>query len=83
MRIRSNWTQHHFNRFDSSTRRFVPNAVRDFEYPLDNKDVSDGETTDSARRDELGSQIVSGVQQLASRLERNILDVTSCSEARG
>ena len=85
LRIRSNWTLHHFDRFDSSTRRFVPNALRNFEYPLDNdkEEVKEIESLDTARRNELGGLIVDGVQNFASRLKRKILDVTSCSESRG
>lgn len=83
VRIRSNWTPHQFDRFDSSTRMFISNAIKDFEYPFDNEDFSDSESPDTSRLNQLGEQIVSGVQQFASRLERRILDVTSCSESRG
>lgn len=83
IRIRSNWTPQKFDRFDSSKRCFVPNAVRSFEYPCDNDEWRESEAPDTPRRNELGTQIVNGVQQFASILERRILDVTSCSESRG
>jgi hemimethylated DNA binding protein len=85
LRIRSNWTPRYFDRFDSSLRRFVLNAVRNFEYPLDNNqgEVKENESLDTVRRNELGGVIVDGVQQFASRLKRKIFDVTSCSESRG
>lgn len=84
VRIRSNWIPHQFVRFDVQRRTFVPKDVKKFEFPLDCS--SDEECTDSAdslRRNELGSDIVRGVQELATKLERRILDVTSCSESRG
>ncbi len=85
LRIRSNWTPRYFDRFDSSLRRFVLNAVRNFEYPLDNNqgEVEENESLDIVRRNELGGVIVDGVQQFASRLKRKIFDVTFCSESRG
>ena len=83
--IRSNWIANSFNRFDSSTRCFVPNAVNSFQYPFDNEGLGKDEHFDdwAVRRNELGSQVVSGVQEFASKLERHILDESSCSESRG
>ena len=84
IRIRSSWTGAHFDRFDSSRRCFVPNKGRAFEYPLDNIDSSNtDESTKMQRKNEIGAQIVSGVQGFTSRLERSILDVTSSAESRG
>lgn len=86
VRIRSNWTQQKFDRFDSASRNFVPHHMIEFQYPLDSKDAQLTETEpspESVQRQELGGEIVSGVQEFASKLERRILDVTSCSEARG
>ena len=57
--------------------------MRSFEYPFDNDDLGEGDSRETPRRNELGGQIVSGVQQFASRLERLILDVTSSAESRG
>jgi heat shock protein HspQ len=86
VRIRSNWTQQKFDRFDFASRNFVPHPMIEFQYPLDSKEAQLTETEPSAesvQRQELGGEIVSGVQEFASKLERRILDVTSCSEARG
>jgi len=57
--------------------------MRAFEYPLDGEDLSESESPNTTRWNEIGDQIVKGVQGFASRLERRILDVSSCSEARG
>jgi hemimethylated DNA binding protein len=83
IRIRSSWIARHFDRFDSLRRCFVPNEGRAFQYPLDNPHYSDvEESTETQSRNEIGKQIVSGVQEFASRLERLIPDVTSSAESR-
>lgn len=84
IRIRSTWIERHFDRFDALRRCFVPNKGRAFEYPLDNLDYNDAdESAETQRRNEIGKQIVSGVQEFASRLERLISDVTSSADSRG
>ena len=80
IRIRNSLTEYYFDRFVASRRCFVPNEDRAFEYPLDNVDhCNTDESAETQRRNELGAQIVRGVQGFASRLERSILDVTSSS----
>jgi len=70
-RIRSNWIAKYFQRFDATSKCFVPNEARQFEHPLDvaHLEVDDMEHQVTATRNEIGASIVQAIQRLSSRLE--------------
>jgi hemimethylated DNA binding protein len=83
-RIRSNVVTEYFTRFDSETQTFTPNALLSHEYPMDSLDTKESNAPPKLSKEniQLCDDIVTGVQELASRLERIILDETSCPKER-
>lgn len=84
-RIRGYQVPRYFDRFDATSKCFVPNEARQYEYPLDEAHLktTDQEAAAAVERNEIGGSIVTGVQAFASRLGRRILDETSSAESRG
>lgn len=82
VRIRNKELSKYFVRFDAAALCFVPNQQLRFEFPADT--VIDKEISELSPEDaKIANDIVLGIQQLATRLERVILDETSCPDGRG
>lgn len=82
-RIRSRFVNDFFVRYDQTASCFVPNKSLAYEYPEDILESVPLQTTLSPEEIQLCHDVVMNVQELASRLERVILDETSCAKARG
>ncbi|GKY92318.1 hypothetical protein MPSEU_000202900 [Mayamaea pseudoterrestris] len=85
VRIRHDDVSDYFDRFDPSTQSFVPNRQLAYEYPADvafENDVSN-DLTENQNVAAVSRNIVDGIQEFATRLERFILDETSCPADRG
>jgi len=81
MRIRSGHIPEKFARFDPESKLFVPTELHTHQYPKDQpqaKVVGDLSTPVQ----ELCTDLVAGVQELASRMNRFVLDETSCPAER-
>uniref|UniRef100_A0A7S4MNA2 Hemimethylated DNA-binding domain-containing protein n=2 Tax=Odontella aurita TaxID=265563 RepID=A0A7S4MNA2_9STRA len=90
-RIRSNWTASRFHRFDADKGHFVPNDTLAYEYPLDGaehldhtlrENLSSTDTSTDIDIVNVSQSVIQGVKDFCARLERCILDVTSCPDAR-
>lgn len=82
IRIRSNTVDDYFTRFDAHSQSFVPNNLLAYEYPADRPDDASLSQSLPEETVQLCNTIVTGVQELAARLERCILDETSCATDR-
>jgi hemimethylated DNA binding protein len=84
-RIRGARVPHFFDRFDATSKCFVPNESQQYEYPLDDAhlETTEQEAVAAVVRAEVGDQMVVAIQSFARRLERRILDETSSAETRG
>lgn len=82
LRIRNPEILGHFDRFDSFSGTFVPTDVTAYKYPLD-FDASLTTPVMSQDVEQLCSSIIHGVQGLAEKLQRIILDESSCPKERG
>jgi len=89
-RIRNNWVQNKFERFDPVRNCFVPKKALAYEYPSDGEWNVGGSYTEMDGGNDATTPVVveyekmtTAVQTVASQLERCILNVTSCTEARG
>jgi len=95
VRVRSHWIENHFERFDASRNRFIPNDHLTFLYPDVYDATQDDNThnTTTAINEEIlkerqdvetqARQIFVGVVTFAEKLLRCILDETSCPTSRG
>lgn len=84
-RIRSHSVDQHFDRFDATSKSFVPNEARQYEYPLDESHLktTDKEEEAAKARNEIGGSIAQAIQNFAARLESRILDEMPNAESRG
>jgi hemimethylated DNA binding protein len=82
-RIHNAWIPQDFDRFDVTSKSFVPNPTLAYIYPNDRIDadfVAHNKRQD--RANELGRNFITSIQDFASRLERCVLDVTSSATSR-
>ena len=84
-RIRSRLVSKYFDRFNATSKSFVPNETLEYNYPVDKAylETSDNEQHATDMRNKLSDDITKAIQNIASRLERRVLDVTSSPESRG
>lgn len=84
-RIRSRLVSKYFDRFNATSKSFVPNEALEYTYPMDRAylDTSDKEQHATDERNKISDDITMAIQKIASRLERRVLDVTSSAESRG
>jgi hemimethylated DNA binding protein len=73
-RIRSKSIDEYFTRFDIASQSFVPNSLLAYEYPEDRPDDEAQLAPLSPESIQLCNNVISGVQELASRLEGCLLD---------
>ena len=80
-RIQSGLLKDYFTKFNANKKRFVPNDLVGYQFP--NDDLNDVQMTSLPTRDaKLCMEMVTAAQEFASRLERCILDETSCPKER-
>jgi hemimethylated DNA binding protein len=82
-RIHSAWIPQDFDRFDVTTKSFVPNPTLAYIYPCDG--IAADLVAHNKRQDranELGRIFIGSIQDFASRLERCVLDITSSANSR-
>ena len=77
-RIRSTYSSQHFERFDSETKRFVPNAMKLYEFPADFEEEETGDrqiqpSLLSPDVESAAKSVITGVQNLAHHLKDMIL----------
>ena len=82
-RIRSPNTDSMFQRFDDRTQLFIPNETLAYQYPMDLLVDNGGIDERKQEFDRAAATVVSSVQDLASQMNRIILDVSSSPADQG
>mmetsp|Transcript_11436 Transcript_11436/g.16772 ORF Transcript_11436/g.16772 Transcript_11436/m.16772 type:complete len:766 (+) Transcript_11436:197-2494(+) len=73
-RIRGSLISRYFERFDATSKCFVPNEAHEYLYPLDVAHLNGDELEQrmNTKRNEIGNDIVQAIQRFSSRLQRVI-----------
>lgn len=82
LRINSSMLKDYFTKFNASKKRFVPNPLVAYQFPADEVDAATISSLPTAQA-KLCLDLVAACQEFAARLERCILDETSCPTERG
>jgi len=85
VRIHSTLLRDYFTRFSARDQRFLPNELVAYQFPVDvvNPNNNNNNNTISTTDAKLCLELIQAVQEFAGRLERCILDETSCPGDRG
>jgi hemimethylated DNA binding protein len=84
-RIRNNYLDEHFCRYNAETGRFVPNSLKAYEFPSDVDDYTSSQQQQQQQRNvspetqQLCEEVIQGVQSFATQLEALLLETAAGS----